>query len=279
MVHERRLPQAEWSKLREDTLDRDNRQCVDRESETLLEVHHIVAVSGGGENKLSNLRTRCNDCYRRAHKQRSTSAEATDTKGPRWLPSLDAVRRVVRITHHPLDRLVVGLPAKTDVGVGERCNIRRSVVALPMTELYPERVNGRKSVLRVRVPCETTEQPGRRERRSDTLVPLDDEVRRLIADWTKIRPGTPHHEYLLASTSDWGRKITPAMVRDRVGDATTEAGADERLTPLTLRQFFAEQYPDGGLVRNYLPGHLAEPPTDYDEIERHYQRSRPRLDL
>lgn len=277
MRDERRVSYTEWRRRREKVLSRDNHQCVNCRCEKQLEVHHIVPVSAGGEDGISNLCTLCSDCHRRAHNQRSEPEEESGRKGARWIPSLSAVRRLVQVARHPLDRLVVTLPAKTGVGVGELCNLRCSDLALSATERLQERVEGRKSVLRVRVPSSSTEQPGRRERQSDTLIPLDEELKRFLIDWMRIRPDTPHHEYLLSSTSEWGRELTPAMVRGRVGNAVTTAGVDERLTPLTLRHFFAEQYPDDGLVRNYLLGHLSEPPRDYSDITQHYRQSSPRL--
>lgn len=158
---------------------------------TGLEVHRVGPLSVGGENTLSNLCTLCSECHRRAHEQRSQAEIGKKTDEVRWIPPLSTVRRLVRATRHPLDRLLVALPAKTGVGVGELCNLRCSDVSLPFAELYPEQLDGRKSVLRVRVPTEGAERPGRRERKSDTLVPLDNELALLIADWTRVRPDTP----------------------------------------------------------------------------------------
>lgn len=67
--------------------------------------------------------------------------------------------------------------------------------------------------------------------------------------------------------------MTSGMIRDRVSSAVVSTWADELLTLLTLRRFFAEQYPNDGLVRNYLLGYLSDPLSDYEEIECHYQRS------
>jgi len=48
-----------WRKLRLVVLDRDRHRCQVCGATELLEVHHLVPVSEGGTDTLSNLETRC----------------------------------------------------------------------------------------------------------------------------------------------------------------------------------------------------------------------------
>jgi len=56
-----------WREIRLRALMRDKR-CVVCGSTEYLEVHHVVSVADGGRDKLSNLRTLCDDCHREGHR-------------------------------------------------------------------------------------------------------------------------------------------------------------------------------------------------------------------
>lgn len=49
-------------KIREFILKRDNRKCLKCGNTLKLQLDHIIPISKGGENKLSNLQTLCNSC-------------------------------------------------------------------------------------------------------------------------------------------------------------------------------------------------------------------------
>lgn len=69
------LDSVEWLRLRTFILLRDNFRCTRcgwtptnrNEFYGRLDVHHIVPISRGGSNKLSNLTTLCRTCHRREH--------------------------------------------------------------------------------------------------------------------------------------------------------------------------------------------------------------------
>ena len=57
----------DWDFIRKEALDRDNHKCKRCGSNYSLHVHHIVSLSRGGSNDLSNLITLCEDCHAQCH--------------------------------------------------------------------------------------------------------------------------------------------------------------------------------------------------------------------
>jgi hypothetical protein len=56
-----------WPQLRQTVLTRDGNRCGNCGSTSNLMVHHIVPLSRGGTNQVSNLRTLCEDCHKKLH--------------------------------------------------------------------------------------------------------------------------------------------------------------------------------------------------------------------
>jgi hypothetical protein len=56
-----------WSELQAKALARDEYKCGNCGSTQNLMVHHIIPLSKGGSNLLSNLRTLCEDCHKKLH--------------------------------------------------------------------------------------------------------------------------------------------------------------------------------------------------------------------
>jgi hypothetical protein len=56
-----------WNELRLVALARDDHSCGNCASRSELHVHHIVPLSKGGSNNLSNLRTLCRNCHTKLH--------------------------------------------------------------------------------------------------------------------------------------------------------------------------------------------------------------------
>lgn len=56
-----------WDQLRGAALARDDYRCGNCGSTVGLMVHHIVPLSKGGTNSLSNLRTLCEECHKKLH--------------------------------------------------------------------------------------------------------------------------------------------------------------------------------------------------------------------
>lgn len=56
-----------WNEIRQQVLRCDGNSCGNCGVTTNLHVHHIVPLSKGDTNKLSNLRTLCEDCHKKLH--------------------------------------------------------------------------------------------------------------------------------------------------------------------------------------------------------------------
>ena len=57
-----------WDELRRDVLIRDDFKCQECDrSDITLHVHHVLSLSNGGSNNLSNLKTLCVNCHTRKH--------------------------------------------------------------------------------------------------------------------------------------------------------------------------------------------------------------------
>ena len=56
-----------WEDIRRTVLKRDDYRCANCRSTENLHVHHIVPLSLGGSNELSNLKTLCKGCHTRLH--------------------------------------------------------------------------------------------------------------------------------------------------------------------------------------------------------------------
>jgi 5-methylcytosine-specific restriction endonuclease McrA len=63
-----RLDDEDWVVLRRIVLKRDRRHCQNCKAHgTRLDVHHVVPVSVGGSNNLTNLLTLCFACHKLIH--------------------------------------------------------------------------------------------------------------------------------------------------------------------------------------------------------------------
>lgn len=193
-VRSQPLGDAEWIELREEIFSRDGRQCANCGAEENLEVHHVVPLSRGGTNKRTNLLTICNRCHNQTHNKRTRDRE-TEPEDPRWLPTIADIRQLVRSTRHPLKRAVIGLLAKTGIGVGEICDLNINDVSLPDSSILETYIIDQQNwatddipLIRVQVSPKNELYPARRERSETTIVPLDEELYHLIERWLAIRP-------------------------------------------------------------------------------------------
>lgn len=57
-------------RLKRQTRERDDHQCVRCGNENDLQIHHVIPLARGGDHELENLATLCEDCHRMAHKGR-----------------------------------------------------------------------------------------------------------------------------------------------------------------------------------------------------------------
>jgi hypothetical protein len=58
---------SDWESIRREVLARDGYRCGNCGGTESLHVHHIVPLSRGGTNGLTNLRTLCENCHKKIH--------------------------------------------------------------------------------------------------------------------------------------------------------------------------------------------------------------------
>jgi len=62
-----RLSAEKWEPLRLRALKRDDYRCCNCHKRKKLDIHHIVPVTAGGRNTLSNLVSLCRECHASIH--------------------------------------------------------------------------------------------------------------------------------------------------------------------------------------------------------------------
>ncbi|MDF9748431.1 HNH endonuclease [Natrinema salsiterrestre] len=271
-----------WRQLREQRLEIDDHQCVNCGNSGMLHVHHVVPKSLGGVDELSNLRSLCIDCHDKAH-DRSIGVikghyKSSDT---RWLPSTDTMRWFINQIHHPLDRLVVIILAKTGIGVGE-------LSSLTVDDIYL-RDGGLGLTSTVERPShpfflleETKNGPGSgvSQRLCDTFVPIGPELQGCLMRYLAIRPDGLTNKLLLGTGESWGEGVgrdgIEYIIRkhgQKVGFYESGAGATKNLTPNVFRQFFDERYQGQPAVRDYILGKKKKMQFDQGQIVTDYRES------
>jgi site-specific recombinase XerD len=207
--------------------------------------------------------------------------ESIDTDPTRREISVPRMRSFVSGLSHPLERALVGTLLKTGMRVGECCNLDLRDVYLDDPDVSAAFGVGHRGALEGRpdsvyVPSEPArgntyngeERTASNKRKRDTVLPVDDELKRLLKPWLAIRPDVDSPaEPLFCSTSEWGRRVTPSMVRNVVAERASEQGwyhvggnAEENVTPHYFRHFFTthlrDETGDRGVVK-YLRGDVA----------------------
>jgi integrase/recombinase XerC len=205
--------------------------------------------------------------------------ESIDTDPARREIAVSEMRSFLSAVSHPLERAIIGTLLKTGMRVGECCNLDVRDVYLDdpdIAEAYPDphrgALEGRPDS--IYVASEPTrgavyndeERTASNKRKRATVVPVDDELKRLLKPWLAVRPDTDSPA-LFCSTSEWGKRATPSMVRTIVAERAAERGwyregadADENVTPHYFRHFFTthlrDRTGDRGVVK-YLRGDVA----------------------
>ncbi len=207
--------------------------------------------------------------------------ESIDTDPTRREVSVDEMRSFFRGVSHPLERATIGILLKTGMRVGECCNLDLRDVYIDDPEVAAAFKTPHRGALESRpdsiyVPSEPTkgevyngtERTASNKRKRDTVIPIDSEVKKILKTWLAIRPDTTSGANpLFCSTSEWGRRITPSMVRKRVTEHASDRGwhqagasAEENVTPHYFRHFFTthlrDRTGDRGIVK-YLRGDVA----------------------
>jgi len=180
---------------------------------------------------------------------------------------------------HPVERAVVALLLKTGMRVGECCNLDLRDLHLDHPEVQAAYTAKHRGALDGRadsvfVPSAPErgalyngeERTASNKRKRDTVIPVDAELKRLLKAWLAIRPDTDSPA-LFCSTTEWGKRSTPSMVRTFVTGHAREFGwhrpggdASENVTPHYFRHFFTTHLRDRtgerGIVK-YLRGDVA----------------------
>ncbi|THE65039.1 integrase [Salinadaptatus halalkaliphilus] len=207
-------------------------------------------------------------------------SESIDTDPTRREITVPEMRSFVGTIAHPLERAVVLTLLKTGMRVGELSNLDLQDCHLETPELdleWTPRVALERRPASVFVssePARGTVVNGERrtasnKRKRDTIVPVDDELRRALLEWLAIRPDAiSDAEPLFLDTRDsWGKRLTPSDIRYLVtkharahGWYRKGGGTTENVTPHYFRHFFTthlrDRTGDRGIVQ-YLRGDVA----------------------
>ncbi len=212
--------------------------------------------------------------------------ESVDTDPARREVSVAGMGAFVRDITHPLDRALVVTLVKTGVRVGELCNLdlRDLHLADPDVQAaydvdHRGTLDGRPGSLFVASDVSRGDVVGGEERtasnkrKRSTVIPVDAELKRTLRRYLAIRPtARSPAEPLFCSTREWGRRVTPAMVRSIVADHASAVGwyraggnAEDNVTPHYFRHFFTthlrDRTGDRGVVK-YLRGDVAQDVID-----------------
>ena len=207
-------------------------------------------------------------------------SESIDTDPTRRDISIAEMRSFVGTISHPLERAVVVTLLKTGMRVGELCNLDLRDLHLVTDEIgleWAPRVELERRPSSLFVSSEPArgrtvngeERTASNKRKRDTVVPVDDEVRRVLLEWLAIRPDpvSPARPLFLDTRDSWGQRLTPSDVRYVVekharghGWYRTGGGTTENVTPHYFRHFFTthlrDRTGDRGIVQ-YLRGDVA----------------------
>jgi integrase len=206
--------------------------------------------------------------------------ERINTDPTRREIAVPEMRAFVSGIGHPLDRALLVTMLKTGIRVGELCNLDLRDLSVPTTRetldvsVRPQ-LAGRGDALFVaadRAVGDVTdgeERTAANKRKRATVIPVDDELRRVLVRWLAVRPDpVSRAEPLFLSTGDnWGRRVTPHVVHHTVEAHASDrgwhrdgGGAEENVTPHYFRHFFTthlrDRTGDRGIVK-YLRGDVA----------------------
>ena len=203
--------------------------------------------------------------------------ERIDTNPTRRDISVDAMRTFVGEISHPLDHVIVVTLLKTGLRAGELCNLDLRDVSL--TEIDHDtraQLDGKADSIYVSPEPNVGERyngetrPASNKRKRETVIPIDEELKRTLKQWLAVRPDpiSPANPLFTTTRESWGQRITPDIVHHVVTNHAREFGwhrrggdAAENVTPHYFRHFFTthlrDRTGDRGIVK-YLRGDVAE---------------------
>lgn len=208
--------------------------------------------------------------------------ESISTDPTRREITVEEMANFVESIKPPMERAVILTLLKTGMRAGELCNL--DVWDIHITELEgideyndirPE-LDGRPDSIFVSSKPEQgavingEQRSAANKRKRDTVIPIDDELARILVDYLAIRP-TPVGDgngLFLNTSRKWGQRLTNNMVHHIVkkharsfGWYRSGGGASENVTPHYFRHFFTthlrDRTGDRGIVK-YLRGDVAD---------------------
>ncbi|MDL5360765.1 tyrosine-type recombinase/integrase [Halalkalicoccus sp. NIPERK01] len=227
--------------------------------------------------------------------------ESIDVDPTRREIPLERMREFVDGVGHPLDRALIVTLLKTGIRAGELCNLDLRDLNLDFESLGIDpdprpQLHGKPDSLYVAPdPARGAVVNGERraasnKRRRPTVIPVDDELARVLEAWLAVRPDTRSAaDPLFVSTSGkWGARLTTHMLHHtvekharRVDWHRTGGGAEENVTPHYFRHFFTTYLRNAtgerGVVK-YLRGDVADDVIDTythdwgDTVRETYER-------
>ncbi|RJX50774.1 tyrosine-type recombinase/integrase [Halonotius pteroides] len=197
--------------------------------------------------------------------------------------SVDQMRSFVGDINHPLDQALIVTLLKTGMRVGELCNLDLRDLAVDDKEVKAAFDSSPRPQLAARPnslyidsePAVGKEVNGEKrtasnKRKRATVIPVDEELQRVLKRWLAIRPDNPSpaEPLFVYTAGEWGHRLTPRAVRNIVTEHADAAGwydtggdAADNVTPHYFRHFFTthlrDRTGDRGVVK-YLRGDVAD---------------------
>ena len=196
---------------------------------------------------------------------------------------VDQMRSFVGDINHPLDQVLIVTLLKTGMRVGELCNLDLRDLAVDDKEVKAAFDSSPRPQLTARpnslyVDSEPAvgkevngeERTASNKRKRATVIPVDEELQRVLKRWLAIRPDSPSpaEPLFVYTAGEWGHRLTPRAVRNIVTEHADAAGwydtggdAADNVTPHYFRHFFTthlrDRTGDRGVVK-YLRGDVAD---------------------
>ncbi|WP_076433704.1 HNH endonuclease [Haladaptatus litoreus] len=269
-----------WPETRKKRIELDGGVCINCGESDRLHVHHVVPLSKGGKDAMSNLRTLCDGCHNNAHTGVPVPDKLTESD-TRWLPTISEVQRTLDSTGHPLKRAVFMLFAKIGVGVNDLPDLKVTDLRIKKNPFHDEdalTLDPRDGVPEhIIISGHESPAPQGGGRLSTAKVPLDRETVHELRRWLAIRPDSRGCESLFLSTNKWGEPLTTKAARSIVIGMAKDVGLYEEgggkynLTPSVLRMFFEDRFQGQPAVREYIVGKKKSPPFSFDRIATDYR--------
>lgn len=209
--------------------------------------------------------------------------ESTDKNPARRDLSVHDMSTFIRQVHHPLMKPVVMTWLKTGMRHGELVNLDIRDVHINDPEIkdaYPElrpQLEDRPDTIFVSSDIDAGDvvngekRAESNKRKRDTYVPIDDELKHVLAQWLAVRPDTPNSDaqpFFTSLLHNWGKRLEVSTNRELLKKETVPYGwysenadLETNVTPHYFRHFFTthmrERSGDTALVK-YIRGDVGD---------------------